>query len=137
MHFVSELACFFAPRALARVGLLTGTLVIASPCNLRAEETAAEKEKAKPKVTLSPEKEAKLAEVLKKAAVAKRKSWTVRMKKEIERVTKTTGLGADGVKALELAAEQAADACLDDWTAIFGDGWRQFFSEQPADCPEI
>ncbi len=84
----------------------------------------------KPKVALSPANEARLAELLKKGPVAKRKAWQTRMKLEIERVTKATGLGADGAKALEGIATECVESCLGSWTAMVEEGWRTFFNEQ-------
>ena len=114
----------------ARSLLLAGALFTASLRTSPAGEAAASKEDEKPKVTLSPEKEAKLAELLKKGTEAKRKVWGTQMEKEIARVRETTGLGAEAAKALGPVAEQAAEACMAGWKTVFGDGWRVFFKEQ-------
>lgn len=123
----SRAPCARACQVLLAVVFLSGSL-----CALPAAEDEAGKKKAeaKPKVTLSPEKEAKLAEVLKKAGEAKRKFWSVRMKKEIERVVKVTGLDAAGTKALDALAEEAMNACLGGWITTFGESWRKYLGEQ-------
>ncbi len=107
-------------RARARPALIALALLIANAGALPAADAP------KPKVTLSPEKEARLAEALKKAGESKRKFWTERMKREIERVTKATGLDANGGNALEDAAGQATDACLGGWSTAVGESWRQY-----------
>ncbi len=96
----------------------------------RAEDGAAtvKKEEEKPKIALSPELEEKLAEFLKKAGEAKRKVWATRMKAEIGRIVKATGLGEDEAKALEAPAELASEACLSGWTAKLDDSYRQYLN---------
>ena len=89
-----------------------------------ARGLAADEEK--PAVVLSPEVEGKFAEFLKKGREAKRKVWTARMKSEIGRIAKVAPVGEAETKALEAAAEQAAEACIDGWTAKVDEGYRQY-----------
>lgn len=109
-----------------RLAVLAAVLAL-SPGGRAAGAEASEK--AKP--ALSPEREKALGELLKKAPDAKRKVWAARMKKEIEQVTKATGLNADGAKALEAAAGEASEACVAGWLAKFGEGMRTSFSQYP------
>ena len=88
------------------------------------------KDPAKARITFSPEGEAKFAEFVKKVAEAKRNLWDLRMKKEIAAVAKVTGLDAAGMKALAAPAQQAAEFCIEGWSAKFDEYFRRAFSRQ-------
>ena len=95
------------------------------------------KDATKAKISFPPEGEAKFAEFVKKVAEAKRNLWDLRMKKEIAAVAKVTGLDADGMKALEAPAQQAAELCIDGWSAKFDEYFRKAFSRQPEQIVEM
>ena len=117
----------------ARLSLLGLAVVSAFAGNIIAAEAAPDKDdQATPRITFTPEAEAKFTEFLNKAANAKRRLWSLRMQKEIEGIAKVTGLGEEGKEALETPAEQAADACIEGWSAKLGD----FFRREPNWDPE-
>jgi hypothetical protein len=122
-------------RGLSSIRLLAATFVAASACTLAAAVEM--KDEPKPKVTLSPEVEAKFGEFLKKVTEAKRKVWATRMEKEIEQVARVTGLTADEAKALEPAAKQATESSLEDWLSKLGESWRRYLGEQANGMPAI
>jgi hypothetical protein len=123
----------------ARTLLLALVLTGASACRNAIAEVAAtdKKEQTKPKIIFAPEVEAKFTEFVNKVGQAKRRLWTLRMKWEIEEVAKVTGLSDEGRKALGAAAEQAADLCMEGWSAKFSDFWRQQYSQQPDQILEM
>ena len=95
-------------------------------------------EKPKPKVAVSPEVEAKLAEFVKKVADAKRRLWRLQMQKEIGEVAKATGLGEDGEKALGEPAKAAVDQCVRGWSEKIANVFRGFFNQRPEEAlPEM
>src|SRR5205085_1025051 len=56
---------------------------------------------------------------------ARQKAGLVRMKKEIEQISKATGLNAEGLNALETAAEKAVDVAAEAWAAKVEDVYRK------------
>jgi hypothetical protein len=84
----------------------------------------------KPAVVLPPEVEAKLTEFLKAVVAAKRKLLSEEANKTVEDVKKVTGLDGEPVKALQTAAQQAADLSLPDWTTNLGAQWRSMPAQQ-------
>lgn len=110
---------------LVAIGVCAG-----KPAAAGESEAAAEK-KEDSKITLPPTVETKLAELMKKIAEAKRKYWGLRMKKEIEDVTKVTGLSAESAKALETPAEQAIDQCMPGWASKQDELYRKQMNAMP------
>lgn len=113
-----------------------GTLSLSGSASAQAAAAEA-KESRKAKITFSPEGEAAFAEFVKKVAEAKRNLWDLRMKKEIGAVAKLTGLDAAGTKALETPAQQAAELCMEGWSAKFDEYFRKAYSRQPEQIVEI
>jgi hypothetical protein len=113
-----------APLAL----LLAMFAAFAGPCGLHALgqdlEGLDEPPPDEARAEFSPEVEAKLAELFKKAAEAKRKQFGVVMKGEIEDLCKVTGLSAESAKALEAPSAKAADDCIDGWTTTMKSAFR-------------
>ncbi len=81
------------------------TCVALAHVGVRGEEKQAD---------VPPEIRAKCTEFLKKVVAAQRKHLDKRMATEIEEIVKVTGLGQDGVKALQAASGPAEDAAQAD-----------------------
>lgn len=122
---------FHAARMVLTLIVLCGTCVHSSAA---VEAPSPEKkETAPPKTPLAPEVEAKLKEFVDKVKVEKVKAWDLRMKKEIEDVTKVTGLGEEGGKSLEAPAKRAVEAAVDSWASKSGDMLRKQLSLMPSE----
>jgi hypothetical protein len=88
-------------------------------------------EKAKPKITFSPEVEAKLEKFWPKVKEAKLKLLKERMQKEIDDVAKVTGLNSDGIKALQTSSQPILDPCLEDWLGKIEETLRGALGRSP------
>jgi hypothetical protein len=94
---------------------------------------APQDEAAPDKITLGPELEAKLKQVLDKAQVARSHYLGLQMNKEIEDVAGATGLGDAGKQALAPAAKQAVEASVEGWLGKLADIIRkELVQQQPA-----
>jgi len=82
-------------------------------------------------VTLAPEVEAKLKDLLDKAKVKKGEAWDAQMKKEIDDIAHITGLPDAGQKALAEAAKQAVAASMQDWAPKLPDIVRAELARLP------
>ncbi len=85
------------------------------------------------KVTLDPEVEKKLQEILDQVKVRKGDIWTLQMKRKIDSIANVTGLKDDGEQALNAASKQAVTASLSAWTPKFPDAMLRQFSTIPKD----
>ncbi len=124
--------------SLTLVALVASNLVCHAAALGAEAAPAASPAKPKPKVPVSPEVEAKLAEFVKKVEDAKRRVWNLQMQKEIEAVAKATGLGEVGRKALADPAKAAVDQCVVGWASKIADIFRGFFNQRPEEAlPEM
>jgi len=84
------------------------------------------------KLKLNPEQEKKLAEIMAKAKAARIRVLDERMKKEIEDLTKITGLEPKGVISLEAAAKEAIERSATEWIADAERLVREALAQMPA-----
>jgi hypothetical protein len=82
-------------------------------------------------VTLAPEVEAKLKELLDKTKVKKDETWDAQMKKEIDDVATVTGLSDAGKQSLAVAAKQAVAASMQNWAPDLPDVVRRQLARLP------
>jgi hypothetical protein len=83
------------------------------------------------KITLAPEVESKLKELIEKAKVKKGEAWNAEMKKEIDDLAQTAALSDAGQQTLAAAAKQAVAASLQTWSPDLPDAVRRHLSRIP------
>jgi hypothetical protein len=93
--------------------------------------TPPKKSGAASSVTLAPEVEVKLKELLDKTKVKKGEAWDAQMKKEIDEIATVTGLSDTGRQSLAVAAKLAIAASLQNWGPDLPDVVRQQLARLP------
>ena len=92
-----------------------GTSVVTVTVSTSTATPPPKKDGATSSVTLAPEVEAKLKELLDKTKVKKGEAWDTQMKKEIDDIATATGLSDAGRQTLAAAAKQAIAASMQTW----------------------
>jgi len=114
------------------LAFLGGAVVRGQMVTIRT--VALDKSTAASKVTLSPEVEAKLKELLDKTKVKKGETWDAQMKKEIDEIAQVTTLSDAGQQKLATAAKQAVAASLQSWAPDLPDVVRRQIARLPKDA---
>jgi hypothetical protein len=108
--------------ALLGAAAVRGQMVIIKPYK---------KSDAASSVTLAPEVEAKLKELLERTKVKKGEAWDAQMKKEIDEIATVSGLSDAGRQSLSAAAKQAIAASLQNWAPTLPDVVRRQLARLP------
>jgi hypothetical protein len=112
--------------------LLPGVSVSPGRADAAVAAVPDKRDDASPKVTFPPDVEAKFVKYLAKLKETKRKLLEQRLQKEIEDISKTTGLSPEAAKALETPAREVTDICLQEWIAKTEETYRRDLRQPPA-----
>ncbi len=82
-------------------------------------------------VTLAPEVEKKLQDLLDRTKLSKGEYWDDQMKKEIDEIAKVTGMKDEGWQILDAALKPAVKASLDAWSPKMPDEVRRGLAMMP------
>src|SRR5271156_112886 len=106
-----------------------GTSVVTVTVSTSNAASPAKKDDALSKVPLAPEVQKKLDALIDKMKTARGEYWQGQMDKEVDRLTKDTGLADQGRQALQAASKQAVADSMKAWMPkIPDDALRQLTS---------